>query len=260
MIKAAQGFIAVGKLNVPVLEITQAAGVGMGSFYNHFDSKEQLFQAALNEIFDSFGAMLDCLPPVDDPAEMFARSFRLTVRWLRRRPDEVRVLLNVGIGELMSDRGLAPRALRDIRAANRTGGFYVHDLELAVTLAAAALFGLTRLLHNQPERDAAQAADRLAQDLLVVYALSAEEAHEVCARALPDLDDLVAGGAPDRPDIRSPRCPPMPVPGHQTLPTPETTSRKPIAPMTMAGMAWRRAVIQSFSRRTTASVCAGDVR
>jgi len=201
LIKAAQGFIAVGKLNIPVLEITQAADVGMGSFYNHFDSKEQLFQAALNEIFDSFGAMLDRLTPVDDPAEMFARSFRLTVRWLRRRADEVRVLLNVGIGELMSDRGVAPRALRDIRAANRTGRFCAHDLELAVTLAAAALFGLTQLLHNQPERDGAQAADRLAQNLLVVYGLSAEEAHEVCGRALPDLDDLAAGGAPDRPDI-----------------------------------------------------------
>ncbi len=184
-----------------MLEITQAADVGMGSFYNHFDSKEQLFQAALNEIFDSFGAMLDRLPPVDDPAEMFARSFRLTVRWLRRRPDEVRVLLNVGIGELMSDRGLAPRALGDIAAANRTGRFRIDDLELAVTLAAAALFGLTQLLHNQPERDAAQPAERLAQDLLVVYGLSAEEAHEVCGRALPDLDDLVAGGAPDRPDV-----------------------------------------------------------
>lgn len=43
LIKAAQTFIAAGKVNVPVLEITQAADVGMGSFYNHFDSKEQLF-------------------------------------------------------------------------------------------------------------------------------------------------------------------------------------------------------------------------
>ena len=35
-----QGFIAAGKFNVPVLEITQAADVGIGSFYNHFDSKD----------------------------------------------------------------------------------------------------------------------------------------------------------------------------------------------------------------------------
>lgn len=42
LIQAAQALIAEGKLNVPVLEITQAADVGMGSFYNHFDSKEAL--------------------------------------------------------------------------------------------------------------------------------------------------------------------------------------------------------------------------
>jgi len=48
LIRAAQALIAAGKLNVPVLEITQAADVGMGSFYNHFDSKEQLALAAFD--------------------------------------------------------------------------------------------------------------------------------------------------------------------------------------------------------------------
>ena len=38
LIQAAQALIAEGRLNVPILEITQAADVGMGSFYNHFDS------------------------------------------------------------------------------------------------------------------------------------------------------------------------------------------------------------------------------
>lgn len=71
LIKAAQGFIAAEKLNAPVLEISQAADVGMGSFYNHFDSKEELFQAALNEIFHSFGALLDRLPacPLTKPVK-----------------------------------------------------------------------------------------------------------------------------------------------------------------------------------------------
>ena len=188
LIKAAQGFIAAGKLNAAVLEITQAADVGMGSFYNHFDSKEELFQAALNEIFDLFGTLLDHLPPVEDPAETFARNFRLTVRWLRHRPDEARVLLNVGLGRLMSDRGLAPRALRDITAANRAGRFHVADPELAVTVAAGALLALTQLLHDQPERDSAKAADQVAEDLLRMYGLSPDQAHEVCRRPLPDLD------------------------------------------------------------------------
>ena len=61
MIRAAQSFIAAGKVNVPVLEITQAADVGMGSFYNHFESKEQLFDAAVADVLDAHGALLDQL-------------------------------------------------------------------------------------------------------------------------------------------------------------------------------------------------------
>ncbi|MBV8178998.1 MAG: TetR/AcrR family transcriptional regulator [Mycobacterium sp.] len=201
LIKAAHGFIAVGKVNVSVLEITQAADVGMGSFYNHFDSKEQLFGAALSEIFDAFGSSLDRLPALDDPAEMFARSFRLTVRWLGRRTDEVSVLLNGGIGQLMPGRGLGPSGWREISAATDLGRFQIDDIELAVTLAAEALFALIQLLHDQPERDVALAADRLAQDLLVAYGVSRAEAQELCLRTLPDLDDLMAGGAPDRHDV-----------------------------------------------------------
>ena len=53
MIKAAQGLIAEGRLNVPIVEITQAADVGMGSFYNHFSTKEELFEAAVMDVLDS---------------------------------------------------------------------------------------------------------------------------------------------------------------------------------------------------------------
>ena len=102
---------------------------------------------------------------------------------------------------LLWDRGLAPRALREIKAANHIGRLEIRDLELAVALAAGALFGLVQLLNDQRGRDAAHAADRLAQDLLVVYGLSAEEAQELCMRALPDLDDIAVGDAPDRSDI-----------------------------------------------------------
>ena len=65
LIKAAQAFIAAGKSNVPVLEITQAADVGMGSFYNHFESKEELFEAAVADVLDNHGALLDQLTAID---------------------------------------------------------------------------------------------------------------------------------------------------------------------------------------------------
>jgi AcrR family transcriptional regulator len=195
LIKAAQGFIAAGTFNVPVLEITQAADVGMGSFYNHFESKDELFAAALDEIFDGYGALLDRLPAVEDPAETFARSFRLTGRLFRRRPQESRALLNSGLSAMLSDRGLAPRALRDINAADRAGRFSVVDAEVSLALAAAALMALGQLLFKEPDRDAAETTDLMAADLLRVYGVPADEAGEICARPLPSIEELAESGS-----------------------------------------------------------------
>ena len=36
-------------------EITEAADVGFGSFYNHFPGKEQLFQDASEEVMERWG-------------------------------------------------------------------------------------------------------------------------------------------------------------------------------------------------------------
>jgi AcrR family transcriptional regulator len=188
LIRAAQAFIAEGKVNVPVLEITQAADVGMGSFYNHFESKEQLFEAAVAEVLESHGALLDHLTSsIDDPAETFACSFRLTGRLFRRRPQESRILLANGMALLSSDLGLAPRALRDIEAAVSAGRFTVDDPELALSVAGGALLGLGNLLRSQPDRDDAAAADTVTEDVLRLFGLPADEAREICRRRLPDL-------------------------------------------------------------------------
>ena len=191
LIRAAQGFIAAGKLNAPVLEITQAADVGMGSFYNHFDSKDQLFEAAVNEILDELGALLDKLTiDGEDPAATFARSFRLVGRLFGQRPEMCRVLLNTGLTLIFADRGLAPRALRDIEVAASAGRFAVADPQLALSVAGGALMGAAQLLQNQPERDSGEVADRATRDVLIMLGLAADEADDICTQPLPDLDEL----------------------------------------------------------------------
>ncbi|KKC04200.1 TetR/AcrR family transcriptional regulator [Mycobacterium nebraskense] len=188
LVKAAQRLIAEGKVNVPVLEITQAADVGMGSFYNHFDSKEQLFEAAVADVLDAYGSMLDRLTEsIEDPAEIFATSFRLTGRLFRRRPQESQILLANGLELLSSERGLAPRALRDIKAGVAAGRFDVDDPELALAMAGGALLGLGNLLRDDPDRDDARAADLVTENVLQLFGLSGAEAHAICQRPLPDV-------------------------------------------------------------------------
>ncbi|MET8757776.1 TetR/AcrR family transcriptional regulator [Lentzea sp. NPDC004782] len=187
LLQAARTFIAAGNTNVPILEITQAADVGMGSFYNHFESKEQLYQAAVEDALDRYGALLDELTAeLGDPALAFAQSFRLSGRLHRLQPELSRVLLNNGLTLAASERGLAPRARRDIEAAVAAGRFTVRDPELTMVTVAGAMLCLGRLLHDQPDRDAAAATDQVAEDLLRMLGLAADEAHELCRRPLPE--------------------------------------------------------------------------
>jgi AcrR family transcriptional regulator len=188
LVSAAQAMLAEGRLSVPILEITQAADVGMGSFYNHFQSRDELFQAAVEEALDRHGALLDVLcADLDDPAQVFAQSFRLTGRLHRRNPTLSKVLLNDGLNLSRSARGLAPRARRDIEAAARAGRFHIRDPELAMTIVTGAALCLGRLLHDQPERDDAEATDQVTEDLVRMFGLSPDDAREICHRPLPAL-------------------------------------------------------------------------
>jgi len=189
LIKAAQTMIAAGRLNVPILEITQAADVGMGSFYNHFSSKEELFEAAVMEVLDQHGELLDTLTAhMDDPAEIFASSFRLTGRFFRRRPMESTILQANWPAALASERGLAPRALRDITAAAAAGRFHVDDPARALAMTGGLLMGLGVLLSVDPERDVDATTDAFAEDLLRLLGMTARDARAICARPLPEIE------------------------------------------------------------------------
>lgn len=194
LVRAAQGFIAAGRANVPVLEITQAADVGMGSFYNHFETKEQLFQAAVADAIERHGTLLDELTRgMDDPAHVFAQSFRLTGRLHRRSPELSKVLLSNGLALAGADSGLAPRARRDIVNAARAGRFTVRDPDLAMVIVAGAALCLGQFLHDHPERDEAEATDQVTEDLLRMLGLPAAEAREISRRPLPGLDAPALG-------------------------------------------------------------------
>src|SRR5690349_13612964 len=69
-------------------EITDAADVGFGSFYNHFDSKEAIVEAVLIETVAAQGAAVDAVTAeLDDPAEVIAAAHRHFIRLARTDPE-----------------------------------------------------------------------------------------------------------------------------------------------------------------------------
>ncbi|WP_405724339.1 TetR/AcrR family transcriptional regulator [Streptomyces sp. NBC_00028] len=189
LVCAAQRLLAEGRTDVAVLEITELADVGVGSFYNHFTTKEDLFRTAVEEAMEWFGGLMDQLTSeIDDPAVAYAQSFRMTGRLHRRYPQLSRVLLKHGMEVVHSDRGLGPRARRDIQRAIEAGRFDVEDLDLALAMTVSAQLALGTLLHAQPDRDDARSSDVIVRGLLRHFGMTAEEAARICSLELPDLD------------------------------------------------------------------------
>jgi AcrR family transcriptional regulator len=191
LIAAAQEFLADGRPQVSIQQITDAADVGFGSFYNHFESKEALFEAAVESVLLAYAGLLDeAVAGYDDPAEVFAVSFRMTGRLQRQIPELVRVLLNEGVGILLRDQGLRPRALRDIQAAASAGRFDIDNTELGLMAAGGALLGLMQMLDADPEADAEALSDLMATRVLRAFGMSKREAEKLCARPMPEQPTL----------------------------------------------------------------------
>lgn len=191
LVRAAQGFLAEGRTTVSIQDITKRADVGFGSFFNHFTSKDELFEAAVTDTLVSYAALRDRLVEgIEDPAEIFAASFRLTGRLQRRIPEQVRVLLRSGMSVLVHDEGLAPRARRDLADGIAQGRFDLQDVELGLMAVGGALLGLLQMLDADPDLDDAEVSDRFTERVLRALGISADEAQALCTRPLPELPDL----------------------------------------------------------------------
>jgi AcrR family transcriptional regulator len=187
LIDAAVRLIAEGRGDrASIQEITEAADIGFGSFYNHFDSKEQLFETASTEVLERWGRMIDrATSGLTDPAEVFSTSLRLSARLGWTHPEVARFITGAGLDLLDVAGGLAPRALRDIQAGQAAGQFSVADAEVALSAVAGGLIGLLRLHQRHPERVQEGAVDELAEACLRLLGLPAAKARRLAGLPLP---------------------------------------------------------------------------
>jgi len=188
LIDAAVRLIAEGRGGrASIAEITEEADIGFGSFYNHFDSKEQLFATASEEVLERWGQLIDhASVGITDPAELFAVGTRITGRLGWTHPEIAGFLAGAGLAVLDIPIGLAPRALSDIEAGQAAGRFTVPDAEIALSAAAGGMLGLFRMRQRHPERVTEATVDQLAEADLRMLGVPADEAARLAALPLPD--------------------------------------------------------------------------
>lgn len=187
LIGAARAILAErGNAEVSIQVIAERADVGFGSFYNHFETKEALFDAAVADALEEYGQLLDAATgSIDDPAETFATSVRLALRLAASHPEITGILRFRGLQHVHSGTGLGPRALRDLEVGRASGRFRIEDAQVALSVVGGAVLGMVQLGATADLGEAA--GEQTAEMILRMLGVPTDEARELSIRPLPDL-------------------------------------------------------------------------
>jgi len=191
---------AKGMDGVAINEITDAADVGFGSFYNHFDSKDAIYAALVEWVFERFANALDhALATLDDPAEVISLSIRHTLLRATREPLWGQFLIREGFSSAIFEHGLGRRLLRDIEKGSQMGRFVTEDTLMTLasvggTVLAAASFAVMLNPAEPPPEIIVHRGfnivgwpERTALACLSILGIDRSEAETIATRPLPDI-------------------------------------------------------------------------
>jgi len=191
-----------GRDGVVINQITEAADVGFGSFYNHFESKEAIHAVVVEEVLNSFGeAVSQISERLDDPAEVLAASVRYVVGRAREEPLWGRFLLRSALSLESLSEGMGQYLMRDLERGLAAGRFASEDLlitllgvggtavaAIAVEVEFAAAQPAPAHTLKSPRFEPREIPERTASAVLRVLGLPAAEADEIAHRPLPVVD------------------------------------------------------------------------
>lgn len=182
---------------VTINEITEQADVGFGSFYNHFESKDAIHAALIEEVIGHYAVALDKLgDQLSDPAEKISASARYTMLRGHDDPTWGRFVFQTSFSRDSMSNGLGRYLLQDIGTGVSAGRFAVDDLpSVYIAVGSTILGGLAAMsdqaeLSHEPDvfGDAQTLSKRIAAILLTILGLPKDEAQELANRPLPQIE------------------------------------------------------------------------
>jgi len=167
-----------------ISEITRAADVGFGSFYNHFRSKDELLRVLVTDAVDAHGRAIDALMADEtDPARLVAAGVIHTVAMAEHDPFWAWFMVRTGFGE-HSELGapLLGRLFRDVGHGVASGRFAVDDVPTSVAAVSGATWAVIRA--RLAGAAAPDAGRLLAEGVLRLLGLRAADARRTAARVV----------------------------------------------------------------------------
>lgn len=188
LIAAARELFATAGVDATrINEITEAADVGFGSFYNHFDGKDAIVAAVAEQAIREVGeAIADATADLPDAAEVVAAAHRTVIAHAVADPDLGWLLVRLELSHDLATRGLGPFAARDLQRGIDDGRFTVGDPTAVLIASGGALLGTIRaVLQGRTGATPDVAGQHHAAAVLRMLGVPGLEADEIARRPLP---------------------------------------------------------------------------
>ena len=191
------------KDEVTVSEITEAADVGFGTFYNYFESKDSIFNALLTEVIERSAMLVDeTARGLPDAAERLSVGVRNTILQAQSDPIWGGFLMRTPLDTHFLSIGLGKFLKRDLEQGIASGRFQIGDLELALLAISSAVLGILSVEMDRLRADRenevephlqasfrAGVAENTAAIVLRIVGVS--DADAVACRPLPPLEGFL---------------------------------------------------------------------
>ncbi|WP_344605213.1 helix-turn-helix domain-containing protein [Sporichthya brevicatena] len=151
-----------GVAGLRIQEITERADVALGSFYNHFDSKEAVVEAVIAESLQNIAETL-AADPVEDAAELVSIAIRRFVGLAYSDPEFASVVVHLNHADALFGVAVHPAARSAVQRGIAENRLEVPDLEVAVTAILGGALAVMRAIVD----------GRLGKDAEIKYAEAA---------------------------------------------------------------------------------------
>jgi AcrR family transcriptional regulator len=166
---------------VTVQDITEAADVGHGTFYLHFESKPEVLRPLIEQLGERIHERVDRVAAPDrDPALRLASGIRIALHAIAEDPIWHWYVFRAGTPFRQLGEGMGAPPLEDVRRGVETGRFRVEDLRATWRFIDGAMIGVL----SAWERLGADAAETTAELVLRSLGVPLDEAAHLARHPL----------------------------------------------------------------------------
>jgi AcrR family transcriptional regulator len=184
---AARALIAEkGVAGLRVSDVTDRADIALGSFYSHFDTKEDIVEAVVAETIGGLAeAIVTMTSSLDDPAEEMSVAVRRFVGLAYDNPELAWLLVNLNSAEARFEGMVLPHAQAVLERGIAAKRFELEDAAVTLSITVGAALAVIRgvLDHRLP----AGADVMCAESILCMVGIESAEALEIANRELPEI-------------------------------------------------------------------------